>query len=107
MAERTYGNPLLFILAASFGIAFWFAVAKSLRPSALMAKLGESSILIFVLHTLVFNLLTGFAVFVLKMPPSFRYGSLLVAAVYALAAVSLIMPALPVVRRFQPWVIGR
>ena len=107
MAERAYGNPLLFILAAFFGIAFWFAVAKSMRPSALMAKLGEASILIFVLHTLVFNLVTGFAVFVLKMPPSFRYGSVLVAAVYTLAAASLIVPAMPVVRRFQPWMIGR
>jgi acyltransferase len=107
MAERAYGNPFLFISAAFLGIAFWFAVAKSVRPSALMTKLGEASILIFVLHTLVFNVVTGFAIFVLKMPPSFRYTSLLVAAVYTLAAVSLIAPAMPVVRRFQPWVIGR
>jgi fucose 4-O-acetylase-like acetyltransferase len=107
MGWRNYGNPLLFVLAAFLGIAFWFAVAKNMRPSVFLSKLGEASILIFVLHTFVFNLITGIAVFILKMPPTFRYGSLLVATVYTFIAVLLLLPAVRVVRRFQPWIIGR
>jgi len=107
MAERTYGNPLLFAVAALLGIAFWFVMAKSMRPSAFLSKIGEASFLIFVLHTFVFNLITGIGVFVLKLPPAFKYDSLLVATMYTLVAVSLLLPALPIVRRFQPWMVGR
>jgi fucose 4-O-acetylase-like acetyltransferase len=107
MAERTYGNPLLFALAAFGGIVFWSAVAKYMRPSVFLSKLGEASFLIFVLHTFVFNLITGVAVFVLKRPSAFKYDSLVIAAMYTLVAVLVLLPAQTIVRRFQPWMVGR
>ena len=107
MAERTYGNPLLFALAAFGGIVFWFAVARCTRPSVFLSKLGQASFLIFVLHTFIFNLITGVAVFVLKLPPAFKYDSLIIAAMYTLVAVLVLLPAQTIVRRFQPWMVGR
>jgi len=107
MGDRTVGNGFLFEIGAFLGIMFWFLISKIIPKSSFISLLGENTMMIFILHTFAFNLITGFAVFILKLPPTFKYESLIVSVIYTLIAIVFIIPFIAIVRRFQPWMIGR
>lgn len=106
-AERAFGDVLLFLGEASIGIAFWFLIAKVIPVSSIIFLIGESTMMIFILHTFVFNQVTGFAVFILKLPPTFKYESLPSTIIYTAVALVSTIALMPIVRRFQPWMVGR
>lgn len=106
-AERAFGDVLLFLCEASIGITFWFVVAKVLPLSPIISLIGENTMMIFILHTFLFNQITGFAVFILKLPPTFKYESLPSTIIYTSVAVAATMALMPIMRRFQPWMVGR
>jgi acyltransferase len=106
-AERAFGDILLFLGEASVGIAFWFVIAKMIPTSSIISLIGESTMMIFVLHAFVFNQITGFAVFILRLPPTFKYESLPSAIIYTSIAVASTIALMPIIRKFQPWLIGR
>ena len=106
-AERAFGDVLLFLGEASIGIAFWMVIAKMIPLSSIITLIGESTMMIYILHTFVFNLITGFGVVILRLPPTFKYESLPSTIIYTSIAVASAIALMPVIRKFQPWLIGR
>lgn len=106
-AERAFGDVLLFLGEASIGIAFWLVIAKMIPISSIITLIGESTMMIFILHTFVFNQITGFAVVILRLPPTFKYESLPSTIIYTSIAVASTIALMPIIRKFHPWLIGR
>lgn len=106
-AERAFGDAFLFLSEAFLGIAFWVVIAKVLPVSSIISLIGESTMMIFILHTFVFNQITGLAMFILKLPPAFKYESLTSTIVYTSVAIAVTMTLVPIIQRFQPWMVGR
>jgi fucose 4-O-acetylase-like acetyltransferase len=105
--ERAFGNVLFFLSESFIGIAFWLVIAKVIPLSPIITLIGESTMMIFILHTFVFNLITGFAVVILRLPPTFKYESLASTIIYTSIAVALTVALMPVIQKVQPWLIGR
>jgi fucose 4-O-acetylase-like acetyltransferase len=105
--ERAFGNVLFFLSESFLGIAFWLVIAKVIPLSPIITLIGESTMMIFILHTFVFNLITGFVVVILRLPPTFKYESLASTIIYTSIAVALPVALMPVIQKVQPWLIGR
>lgn len=105
--EGAFGNVFFFLSGALIGIAFWLIIATIIPASPAISMIGESTMLIFVLHTFVFNQITGFGVFILRLPPMFKYESLLSTVIYTSIAVASTVALMQIIRRFQPWLVGR
>ncbi|MEO8324613.1 MAG: acyltransferase family protein [Nitrospirota bacterium] len=105
--ERAFGDVILFLCEAYVGIAFWFLIAKLIPVSSIISLIGENTMMIFILHTFIFNQITGFAVFILRLPPTFKYESLPGAIVYTAIAVASSIALMALMRRLQPWIVGR
>lgn len=105
--ERAFGDVILFLCEAYVGIAFWFLIAKLIPVSSIISLIGQNTMMIFILHTFVFNQITGFAVFVLRLPPTFKYESLPGAMVYTAVAIASSIALMEVIRRLRPGMMSR
>ncbi|MGH9916396.1 MAG: hypothetical protein ACRD63_14045, partial [Pyrinomonadaceae bacterium] len=106
MNNGRFGNPFYFFTGAFSGILAWTLIAKYLPEFRLASIVSRETIVIFPLHAFVFTLITGFSVFVLRLPYDFKNNSLPVSFLYMIVAIAVLIPVARIIRKRAPWVIG-
>jgi acyltransferase len=106
MGFREYGNFGLFFLGSFSGTLFWVIVVKFIPVSRAISRVGKDSIVIFSLHVLAISVITGVAVWILRLPLDFAEGSLFIALLYTVISIAMLIPVAYIIRRYVPWVIG-
>lgn len=106
MAFMKFGNPILFVLNASIGIALLMAIASMMPVTRLSMFLSKNTIVIFPLHPLFFSVFTGVAMLGFGLPHSFQE-TLPWSLTYTLVAILLSIPASRVLFRYFPFFLGR
>lgn len=99
-------KPLYFISAYA-GIFSLFYFSLTLSSNAIFHWLSRNTLIIFPIHLLMFGVFTGIAVVVFGMPPSFKEGSLVWTALFAVLALLLSYPASLFLYRFFPQILGK
>lgn len=109
LVAGVYGNYFLFYGAAFTGIFFWKIVAEHLcgiYGERILLKVGAATLVIFSFHLLLFPLLTGIQVYILKLPASLKQESMVLSFVYAVVAVLLLLPVSDLMNRYVPGITG-
>ena len=101
-----YGNYIFFYTAALSGILFWIMVSMQLPANRLVSKIGDSTLIIFPLHLLVFPFLTAILVYGFKIPSSIKEDSILLSIAYAVISILVLLPVADVIKRYFPFLIG-
>ena len=101
-----YGNYIFFYTAALSGILFWIMVAMELPACGLISKIGNSTLIIFPLHLLVFPFLTAILVYGFKIPSSIKEDSILLSIAYAVISILVLLPVADVIKKYFPFFIG-
>lgn len=102
-----YGNYIYFYLAALGGIFFWTYIAKIIPPNPMTNLVGKYSLVIFAFHLLVFPLITGFGIYVLKLPRDLlTEKSIVMALLYTLLTMIILIPLAIFMAKFTPNIVG-
>lgn len=73
----------------------------------LVLKIGENTLTIFVLHLLLFSLLTGVQVYVFKIPASVKHDSIVLSLIYTVVSITVLLPVSYLLNSYLPWAVGR
>lgn len=106
LGQGVVGHPLIFFTGAFSGIAFWAVLCQRLPRWRWLARVGESTLTVFPLHLMVFTLLSGVLLKVLKVPASVRDSSAWVALLYTALTLAMLLPAHSLLRAYLPEVLG-
>ncbi len=101
-----YGNYFLFYIAALSGIFFWIAIAKGIPQSKLFSKIGDSTLIIFPMHLLVFPFLTAIQVYIFKLPTSLKHESVILSILYAVISILILLPVADIIYKKFPFILG-
>jgi len=101
-----YGNYFYFYTAALSGILFWMIVAMHIPQLRLISKIGDSTLIIFPLHLLVFPFLTAIMVYGLKIPPGIKEDSVLLSIGYAVISILVLLPVADLLKKYVPFLLG-
>ena len=107
MNGRSFGNPLLFYMAAFAGIALMVELSKRCAGVGILRRVGYATIVIFPLHSL-FSLLPHRI-----MPTAIWYAfrlahsEVLAAVAVALIEITLCLPVYIAITRWSPGLIGQ
>ena len=101
-----YGNYFYFYAGALSGIFFWTLMAMQIPSSRLVSKIGDSTLIIFPLHLLVFPFLTAILVYGFKIPSSIKENSILLSIAYAVVSILVLLPVADVIKKYFPLLIG-
>ncbi|MDM8541551.1 acyltransferase family protein [Desulfococcaceae bacterium HSG9] len=101
-----YGNYFLFYIAALSGIFFWIAIAKRIPQSKLFSKVGDSTLIIFPMHLLVFPFLTAIQVYIFKLPASLKHESVILSILYAVISILILLPVADIIYKKFPFILG-
>lgn len=107
MNRAIFKNPLFFYSGAFSGIGICLLISKIFPYLGLISRIAREAIIIFSLHLLAISIITGFAVFILKLPLDFIYDYFLIALLYVLITFCMLLPTAAFIRRFFPWMVGR
>lgn len=103
-----YGNYFYFYLAALGGIFFWIYIARMIPPNIITKLVGQNSLVIFALHLLIFPLITGFGIYILKIPRDLlTEKSILIAVLYTLLTMGILVLLGILMTKFTPIIIGQ
>ncbi|MEM8637928.1 MAG: acyltransferase family protein [Cyanobacteria bacterium P01_G01_bin.54] len=102
-----YGHFAWFYLGAFGGILFWLLLCQWIPPNPVLAAIGRSSLTIYLLHLLVFPLITGVLTLVLKIPNAQLKGVWWAAALYTAIATASLIPIHDLLSRYLPWLVGQ
>jgi len=72
----------------------------------LISKIGDSTLIIFPLHLLVFPFLTAILVYGFKIPSSIKEDSILLSIAYAVISILVLLPVADGIKRYFPFFIG-
>ena len=101
-----YGNYFYFYAGALSGIFFWSIMAMQMPPGRLISKIGDSTLIIFPLHLLVFPFLTAILVYGFKIPSEIKENSILLSIIYAVVSILILLPVADVIKKHLPFLIG-
>ena len=101
-----YGNYFYFYAGALSGIFFWSLMSMQIPANRLVSKIGDSTLIIFPLHLLVFPFLTAILVYGFKIPSSVKENSLLLSIAYAVVSILILLPVADVIKKYFPFLIG-
>ncbi|WP_170923864.1 acyltransferase family protein [Desulfocicer vacuolatum] len=101
-----YGNYIFFYTAALSGILFWVILAMQIPANRLISKIGDSTLIIFPLHLLVFPFLTAIIVYGFKIPSSIKEDSILLSLAYAVISILILLPVADGIKKYFPVFIG-
>jgi acyltransferase len=109
MLKRAYDVPLVFILAGLTGIGAYLLLSKILKQTifkeiTIFDFLGQNSLIILGLHTIVYYFVTDFFKFQLGLDPR---DSVLFALLYTILTILLICPFIYIINKKIPFVIGK
>ena len=106
MNRMIFGNLALFYLGAFCGIVFVILLSHMIPKNYVTKWLSLNTIVIFPMHVVFFNLFTviGFIFFLIDY--SFKNSSFF-GIVYIVGAILASMPAVYIIRRYFPWMIGQ
>ncbi|MGB0562510.1 MAG: acyltransferase family protein [Spirulinaceae cyanobacterium] len=102
-----YGNFAGFYLGAFGGIFFWLLICQLIPPNPVFAAIGRSSLTIYLLHLLVFPLITGVLTLVLKIPNDQLKDVWWAAALYTALTTASLIPVHHLLTRYLPWLVGQ
>lgn len=106
MNNGRFGNPFYFFTGAFSGILVWMLVAQYLPRIKLASIISRESVVLFPLHAFIFTLITGFCVFLLKLPYDFKNDSLTASFVYTIVTIAVLLPVAQIIRTRAPGIIG-
>ncbi|OQY04321.1 MAG: hypothetical protein B6I22_09750 [Desulfobacteraceae bacterium 4572_123] len=101
-----YGNYFYFYAAALSGILFWVIIAMQIPKLSLISKIGDSTLIIFPLHLLVFPFLTAGMVYGLKIPADIKEDSILLSIGYAVISILVLLPVADLINKYFPFLLG-
>ncbi|GAB6145534.1 acyltransferase family protein [Desulfocicer niacini] len=101
-----YGNYFYFYAGSLSGILFWSLMAMQIPPNRLISKIGDSTLIIFPLHLLVFPFLTAILVYGFQIPSSIKEKSILISIAYAVVSILILLPVADVIKKYFPFLIG-
>jgi acyltransferase len=105
MNRMIFGNLALFYLGAFCGIGLVILLSHMIPKNYATEWLSFNTIVIFPMHVVFFNIFTGMGVIFLKMDHSFK-NTPFFGVVYIVGAILASIPAVYIIRRYFPWMIG-
>jgi len=104
------GNILIFYPAAFFGIFFTLYISMFIHDGNIIEKafsrLGRESLVIFALNAVTFKLLTGAAIYILKLPSDFRDIYPVSIPVYVIITCIALFFVGKFLSKYLPWSVG-
>lgn len=106
MYENRYGSLLLFFAGALLGIAMLCSLAKALKNNRLLLFFGQNSIIVYILHIRLLNVLH---VVGKKLLPALAEANYLYPANwgYFLVTAALLIPCVYICNRWLPFLFGK
>jgi acyltransferase len=105
MNTMQFGRLWLFYAGAAMGVYLTVAGAQYIPENHLTRWLSQNTIVIFPLHQLMFSVFTGIGVRLLGFPATFKT-SLAASLAFTILALACSLPAVYLLRRFAPFMIG-
>lgn len=107
MMTGLYNNIGLFLLGGISGSLTCVFFARLLWVRQAFSSAGKASLIIFLLHNLSFSFLTAIAVFVFKLPLSFKSELWGVDLVYTFLSIFFLVFLSKVIFKYFPFVVGK
>lgn len=101
-----FNNVALFYVAAFAGTLGTVAIAKAIPKNKVMDFLGQNSLTILGFHMVAGSLIKGVLSFILHVNLSILENSVLPNIIFSAATMLALAPAILILRRFCPWLIG-
>jgi len=102
-----YGNFVYFYLAAFGGILFWLHLSRLIKLNPLFTAIGQSSLTIYLLHLLVFPLITGVLTLGFNIPNEQLKDVWWAATLYTGITAIVLIPLHYLLSRYTPWLVGQ
>jgi fucose 4-O-acetylase-like acetyltransferase len=71
-----------------------------------MSSVGKNTLTIFSMHLLVFPFITAVLVYVLRVPSSLKFESILLSLVYTVISILVLLPVSGLINRYLPFILG-
>jgi fucose 4-O-acetylase-like acetyltransferase len=101
-----FGNFAYFYLGALGGIFVWLHLSRCIPPNPVLTVIGQSSLTIYLLHLLVFPLITGVLTIALHIPNESLKGVWWAATLYTGITTAVLIPVHYLLTRYTPWLVG-
>ncbi|WP_072621279.1 acyltransferase family protein [Spirulina major] len=102
-----YGNFAYFYLGAFGGIFVWLHLSRCIPPNPVLKIIGQSSLTIYLLHLLIFPLITGVLILGLNIPNEALKGVWWAATLYTGITTAVLIPLHYLLVRYTPWLVGQ